>query len=374
MNTSSLDVSQITLQYAENVTGEERVFSFSPLSSFTNTFDNDIVEIIIGLDDLNELKRIRGLAASFSTSYISMTAQTLVDMNNNMLSEIPMSDALQVSMFTDDSTNPVLLGYELDLNAGTLLLNFSETIDIFSLNISTLTLQSEEFVPDSNYSYTLNMGPDPLLSSTPNSDSHTILINIGTDDLNAIKRIVQLAQNQNSTYLQFPETFVSDMSGNRIISQPNGMALQVDTYYEDVIGPVLLSYTLNLTSELLILTFDETVDISTLNITFLILQSDIPAVEASGSGSGNLITSGMRISAGSGSGSGSGSGTGQDMQLDVVTITTYTLTGVESITEIDGPIVTIQLTDTDLHEIKLRRDLASNPNKHLSFHQTWSLL
>ena len=360
VNTSSLDVSQITLQYAENVTGGERVFVFSPLSSFTNTSNNDIVEIVIGLDDLNELKRIRGLAVDPFTSYISMTAQTVLDMNNNMLSEIQSSDALQVSVFTDDTINPVLLGYELDLNAGTLLLNFSETIDIFSFNISTITFQADEFVPDSNYTYTLNMGSGPILSSTPSSDSHTIIINIGSEDLNAIKRIVELAQNRNTTDLQFPPSFVRDMSGNDIVPRPNGMALQVDTYYEDIVGPILLSYTLNLTSELLILTFDETVDISSLNISFLILQSEQPPIEGSGSGSGVQIVSGMRISAGSGSGS--GSGMDQDMQTNMFIITTYTLTSFESITEIDGPIVTIQLTDMDLHEIKLRRDLASNPN------------
>ena len=40
----------------------------------------------------------------------------------------------------------------------------------------------------------------------------------------------------------------------------------------------------------------------------------------------------------------------------------YTLTGLKNITEIDGPVVTIMLIDDDLHEIKLLRGLASNPN------------
>jgi len=199
-----------------------------------------------------------------------------------------------------------------------------------------------------------------LLSSTETSDSHVVIVTIGTEDLNAIKRIKEIARESNATYLVIPEDFVSDMSGNPIIPLPNGMAKQVDSYFPDINRPLLLSYTLNLTSELLILTFNETVDVSTLNISFLMLQSaeSVSLLQGSGSAaSGSIPSSGLGT--GSGSGLGSSSGISPDrMQI----LTTYTLTSTESVTEVDGPIVTIGLTDTDLHEIKLLRDLASHRN------------
>ena len=358
VNTTSLDVSQITLHFATNTTGDDRLLSFSPTNTFTLTPFNDIVAVELGLDDLNELKRIRGLAVDESTTFISITRSTILDMNGNEVIPLLRSSALQVQNFTDDSINPELEAYELDLNTGTLILSFTETIDILSLNISKISFQPLEFVPDANFSFTLTHGSPPLFSSTETPDSHIVIINIGTEDLNGIKRIKELAREPNATYLVIPEDFVSDMSGNPIVALPNGMARRVDNYFPDQNRPLLLSYSLNLTSELLILTFNETVDVSTLNITFLVLQSADSVSLVLGSGSASGVGTAFP-SSGLGTGSGSGSG------LDVTpgpTITTYTLTSTESVTEIDGPVVTIALTDVDLHEIKLLRNLASNPN------------
>lgn len=345
VNTTSLDVSQITLRNSENSSSSaEPSFTLTPESSSTSTPFNDVVYVDIGLDDLNELKRIRGLATSDDDTFISITNTTVLDMNENSVEAILSSSTIQVANFTRDLVRPMVDAIELDMNTGMLTFNFTETIDILSLDINTLTIQPAFSVTTNESSYTLTSGDPPLFSYSPSNDSHTITIIIGSEDLNAIKRIRATARQQSDSFVSFPPGFISDMAGNQIISSPNGAAMMVTSYLPDVEGPILLAYTLNLTSELLILTFDETVDVSTLNITYVVLQSGVGSGTSGGSGSG-------QTAAGSGSGSGVGLG-----------VTRYRLTGVRNVTEIDDPVVTILLTDSDLHEIKLRRELASNPN------------
>lgn len=134
--------------------------------SYTDAPFNGIIYIRIGLEDLNELKRIRGLATTRNDIYIAITSGTIADMNSN---NIPSNDTQQVQYFTDDHTHPAL---HLDINTGTLVLNFTETIDILSLDI---TFQPAANVSTSNLSVTLTSGEPPLYSSTMSNDSHTIL-------------------------------------------------------------------------------------------------------------------------------------------------------------------------------------------------------
>jgi len=132
----------------------------------------------------------------------------------------------------------------------------------------------------SNFTYTLNHGMDQPYSYTAPNDSDVIVIQIGINDLNAIKRIKELGRRENETYLSFPETFVIDMFANRVIPIETEDARMVDVYTPDMTRPDLVNFSLNMTSELLILTFDETVDASTLNITYLtLLSSDDNATE-----------------------------------------------------------------------------------------------
>ena len=346
VNTTSLRVEQITLQPKENFSRYDPIHSFSPEITVSYTDFNDVLVVEIGLEDMNRLKQLRNLTEGLNNTFISITNITILDMNDNNVIRIPPHLAQHVSVFYPDQTAPRLEAFSLDMNTGTLLLNFTETIDILSLNISEILLQPMQHTPDEDYKFIhqLRHGNPPRLSSTQSSDYHIIRVDIGEDDLNEIKRIKELAREINTTYISFSESFVSDMFGNPIVALPNGMAQKASAYEEDVTGPLLRSFTLNLTSEKLVLTFDETVDTSTISITNITLLSEL---ENDGSGIPLNILS--------------GSGSGEPMS-DEYRIHSYTLMDFISITDIDGPIVIINLTDDDLHNIKLMTNLASNPN------------
>ena len=332
VNTSSLDVGQITFHYGANTSVSNTMYTLTPLSSYSNTPFHHIVTINLGLTDLNELKRIRGLVTNRNTSFISYTNTTVLDMNDNEVIPRYQDDAQQVQGFFPDEINPELISYEVNIDEGYIILNFTETIDILSLNLSLLTLQPTENASESsNFTYTLHHGTAQPYSFTAPNDSDVIVVEIGIDDLNAIKKIKELARSENETFLSIPEQFVSDMFANSIVPIETDRARMVDAYTPDTTGPVLVNFSLNLTSELLTLTFDETVDVSTLNITYITLLSD------------DFNTT------------------------DVNDTEYYQLTDAAYWNMDDSPVVTIKLAKDDLDEIKLIRELASDPdNTYLS--------
>ncbi|KAL5489594.1 hypothetical protein EMCRGX_G018704 [Ephydatia muelleri] len=329
VNTLSLNVSQITLQSSAVATNYTKSYILSSTSSHTATPFNDVVTVNLGLQDLNNLKSIRGLAENLNNTFISITNTTVLDMKVNPVVEITSNNAQQVGIFKRDSVSPAVKSFDLDVNTGTLTLNFSETIDILSLNISKLTLQSTLTADNiTTKSYTLMQGNLPLLSSTSSSDWYIVVIKVGETDLNTIKQIKELAKNATWTYLAVPADFVSDRAGNPVAPVPKNASMNVRVYTPDTTGPILRAFSLNLTSELLVLTFDETVSAGTLNLTRLVLLS------ANSSTASNL-------SAG---------------------VLSYRFTSASNVSQSDSPVLPIALASVDLDDIKLLRGLATALN------------
>ena len=157
----------------------------------------------------------------------------------------------------------------------------------------------------------------------------TLNVTLNFDDLNKLKKLSELSESPNSTYLSITEFAFRDTTGNRIrpINQSN--PLQVDDFQEDISPPTLLSYVLDLNSNMLILTFSETVNISgSLDLTQITLNN-----------SANI-----------------------DNETE-----SYTLTGGDYVRE-DSNIVIVNLTRADANNIKSFLNLATGPsNTFLSF-------
>ena len=234
------------------------------------------LQLALSFTDRNELKRLLGLAISTNTTYLSVTSTFIEDTATNPIWPIDITSPLPVSNFTVDISLPTLLRFELDMDAPTLTLFLSETVDASSLNVSAITLQSTgNFVNGVSESHTFMPGPPPLGSDSVSENGPTVVINIGEDDANAIKFLVQLGQGQNSTFLSLMPNALTDTNGNQIMAVSESNATFVSTFQQDEMGPMLRGFSLNLTSELLILTFDETVDFSSLNSMLLSFHSSL---------------------------------------------------------------------------------------------------
>ena len=106
-------------------------------------------------------------------------------------------------------------------------------------------------------------------------------------------------------------------------SQNDG--LQARRVIEDQNRPMLLEFEFDLNQGLITITFSETVEAGSITVTDFTFQSDLELVPANGS-------------------------------------VFYNLTGGEVISS-DGPIIAILLSDFDLNEIKLDRELASGADR-----------
>jgi hypothetical protein len=80
-----------------------------------------------------------------------------------------------------------------------------------------------------------------------------------------------LAIDDGSTFLAMSSDAIVDMNGNAVVAV-DSPAMQVHSYTEDATPPTLDSYSLNMSSASLLMTFSETVDAATVNPTALKMQ------------------------------------------------------------------------------------------------------
>ena len=274
MNDSAvLDSCDITLAPPAPGPDEEaasqRLQVFSPYHSFTTNEYVPVIKIRVGFTDLNAVKFHTELATLLNNTYISMTPEAVRDMNNNLLVPVLPQNASGVNTLVPDTTQPELVYYSLNLSSEVLSMTFTETVDVGSLAVMDITLQNEEFV----YMTSSMFSRYPLLGGHSLTDSGFIQdLRLDTRDLNEIKKSTNLATSRNNTFIVFTTRLVSDMVGNRVVDISNGQAVQVEVFTADFVRPVLDNFHLDMNEGLLHLTFSETVNASSTDMTQITLQ------------------------------------------------------------------------------------------------------
>ena len=242
---------------------------YTLVDSTPSNMNSAIVEVTLSNSDLNAIKAITDVATSASDTYIIATQYTVRDMNNNLLSAILDDSALQVlpTGYIRDSNSPRLDTFELNLSTEQLILTFSETVQATSLDPTQITLQSRI------NSATAGTRTVSLTGGTqPQENGRVIALQLSEEDANTIKRFRDIATSRLDTFLSLTSNAVQDPVGNRVVAIADNNARQVTTFTEDSVQPQLQSFGLDLDQRLLMLTFDETVDVSTFSITLVVLQ------------------------------------------------------------------------------------------------------
>ena len=146
-----------------------------------------------------------------------------------------------------------------------LLLNFSETVNVDSFNLSNVFIQGLKFehIP----AVRLTTGDVSEMNDT------VIEVRLTRFDLNNLKRHTQVAINPITTNIAFPVPILEDMAGNLITTIPRTSALQAYSFSPDSIPPVLESFDMDLNQGMFTLYFNETVNISSLVLTDITFQS-----------------------------------------------------------------------------------------------------
>lgn len=98
-----------------------------------------------GADNLNKIKAQSPLAINRESVFLAAYRPIVSDIAGNNMSVNTVTDylALRVSDYQPDVTRPQLSAFTVDLNAGILYLDFTETVNVRMINVSHLCLQKQ---------------------------------------------------------------------------------------------------------------------------------------------------------------------------------------------------------------------------------------
>ena len=255
VDTSSLNTTLFTLQSDSNET--ELAYVLTPVS---RTFDNSgrVFNITLGPADLNAIKADTALAVDNTTTFLYLDYASIADMAGNPL--LAMLSGMQAAIFVPDTASPQLRATVVDLNAGIIILEFSETIDPSSFMTQEVTLQNDISSVTSNL--TLSGGDYILFNYT------TVVVDMTSDDLNLLKKDTTLFTGPGTAYVSISSVGVTDTNGNAL-SQPAVVPSQVVL---DMTQPAVEGFNLDVNTGMLTIYFSEA--IQTFSVDQFTLQSN----------------------------------------------------------------------------------------------------
>ena len=259
--------------------------------------------------DLNQIKANIVLGTDDSTTYLILSDRAVVDTSGNFYCN--NTSPIGATNFTQDTTPPVLLNFTLNMNTGILTLTFSEVV-ITPVVPEEVTLLAEPDLSQvvstmvgsgsgsagsiSGSGLAVNGSGSGLMASgmlgmelqsvaaytlTGGSSSinltvapHIVTFELTSGDLNEIKHISELATSTSSTLISITNAAVNDYSINNNVEIPRYSPLQASGFIPDVSRPEILSFDLDMDSSILTLSFSEVVNISSFDITAIMLQSN----------------------------------------------------------------------------------------------------
>ena len=255
MKTASFDASGLTL-FGEAST-LSHTLSDSTLAATTAALTaTPVVVIDLGPLDIIALKTFNALGVSKATSRLGIDAALLTDTaaTPNPVVPVVFSDYVFVNQFRADATAPVLLSVDVNLNEGTMTFEFDEPIDKNTLALNQITLQSSAAIVGAS-SVTL------ADSSYNGINNKTVVVELGYNDLNAIKAKHQLCTQVENCYLSCTADTFRDTAlvKNSLVKIASSSPRAINSFVADVSGPVLVNFDINLNDDTLTLLFDEPV-------------------------------------------------------------------------------------------------------------------
>jgi hypothetical protein len=133
---ATFKIDQLSLQ--NTVTGATSIVVLGNESS-TISGDGVTISVTLANDIMNQIKSSDDLATDLNgtdgtavnRTFITITAQGVDDMNSNDIVAI-VDPALQVSTYKEDAAAALITAFDLNMNTGTLTLEFTETMDVSS--------------------------------------------------------------------------------------------------------------------------------------------------------------------------------------------------------------------------------------------------
>ena len=269
VNASTLIIGALTL--LSDSTGSGELYTLQD-SSNANV-DSVTVDVTLGAMDLNLIKYRTSLAVGSASTYLRLANDGVRDTNDNFYANGSTVLSVTPNTLVPDGVPPNLQSFGLDVDAGVLSLTFDEVVNASTLRVTAVTLHNDAISSTSNF--TLNGG---TLSGANLAPGHPPVVDLTLlgDDLNSIKRLVALATSNETTFLSVSFDAVLDLAPvpNSLTGTEAGDNLRVAEFTEDSTPPELVDFDVDLTEEVIVLAFDETVNILSFDAAEFTLHSD----------------------------------------------------------------------------------------------------
>jgi hypothetical protein len=218
------------------------LFVDSPPFSFLATFTLSSADLLV----------LKELDVTKDNAYLILDINSIsCDIGLPMVPLI-LNDKKLPSKFYVDSVRPVIISTLMDLGNDLLTIVFDEPVRAAALVITQIRIQSL------GNSLTNSMTLTNTQTS-PTSIGNTLTIIMHKNDVQTIVLRENLAQNLTSSYLSFASKTIADYAGNALPAISSINARIFDTYVADSVPPQLLTFDLNMNTELLTLRFSEPV-------------------------------------------------------------------------------------------------------------------
>ena len=259
------DPTGITLQGSQFRADSGAYYTLTSASTALTTASGFLLNVSLSTD-AQVIRENQGLGTSIDDTYITMLASTIDSPSGMDNAALTDGKALQASNVIFDRQPPMLQSFDLDLDEGLLIMSFNDFIDEDSVQLTHIVIQDQELAtPGITYRLTD--------SSTVSVALDKLTVYLSDTDLNGIKSTEGLATSSSNTYLRANSTALTDISGIELVAVLDGAAEKVSSFTADTTRPSVESFVLDLDSGIISLTFDEFVDLSSLDTTQIFLQS-----------------------------------------------------------------------------------------------------
>ncbi|CAI8014679.1 hypothetical protein GBAR_LOCUS9167 [Geodia barretti] len=287
-----------------------------------NTTGAHIITLQLSGEDITALKSNVYFATPVGGSrvyasentFLFFTSRAFYDTNSNPVNELP--EPRPVDTFIPDFTRPELLSFTYDQHLGHINLTFNDVVDAATFDARAITLQ-----------HSVNRAPQRTFTpssatKTSSGDGYLIVVELDHFDLLALKSNTGLARNENDTYLTIAAFLIDDRNGFDVAPITDGKAIAVDVFIPDLVPPTLENYTMDMDVGQILLSFSDTVNLTTFDPTGIVIQAFENATEES-------VDNVLRLSGG------------------------------ETQRSEDGLIITVHLVADDLNELKRNTNLST---------------
>jgi hypothetical protein len=275
VNISGFRLEGLAFQAKKNSLHEDQ---YVPLKDFpqqlaSSNYQRRIISQV-GTENLNSIKRIPRLCTQPENTFLSSWKPFVSDLRNNSVTiqSFQRIFGMNADQYTADSTSPLLLSWDLDLNRGQVTLHFSEPILMTLFNTSGVILCNGPSLDDS--STILRLSNTTILTYLNTEDP---VLALSPEQFNLVKYDLNFCENASNTFLILEPFLAVDTSEAQ--NRYQGLdatvfhAQSVSNLTTDSTPPDLVSAKLDLTSRTLTLTFTEIIDVNSLSIREFVLQS-----------------------------------------------------------------------------------------------------